>query len=180
MTQPSLECLFTPAAWLDETDCIARVITAFAFWLSVRLRHFVEIPLATLEMGAYVFAGFKNQSKLKMLPVYRLAFSFPVSPPQFAEDFLGCRDSSAGIFDNHPMNGFTRVNCPQSLAKESVQVLRGFGHGLREPLAGLNGPVQLLARQSTQRTQKEYDLICLMRTVIKCLHQLMDLLMWTF
>ena len=174
MTQPSLERLATPVAWSDESGCIQGINTAFGRWLGVSPRRIVGLPLASLEVETDALARFFAQSDRQILRLHGLAFGLPGHASQYAQGWLCRLDNGEGILEIHPIEELANLDSAQSLAPPLVQALRGFAHELRNPLAGLKGAAQLLARPNVQRRPQEQDLVLLICAEIDRLNRLLD------
>ena len=66
--------------------------------------------------------------------------------PRFADVWLSPRDDGGWLFEAHPVDEFPGEDPARALPSALSAALKGLAHELRNPLAGLKGAAQLLAR----------------------------------
>ncbi len=175
---PTLDQLGTPVAWADAQGRIAGVNPAFQRWLGVGPRRVLGQPLAALEQEGDALARFLRQDERDTLRLKRSALGLPGETPHYADGWL-TRTGEGWLLEVHPADGYPELDTAQSLPGALAAALKGLAHELRNPLAGMKGAAQLLARRAAQRPEDaaERELIQLIGSEIERLSQLLDQLM---
>ncbi len=174
---PSLDSLGTPVAWADREGRVLGVNPAFARWLGVSARRLVDQPLAALEVQGDALARFLLNDERDVLRLHRLALGLPNDAPRFAEGWLSRLDDGGWLLETHPVDEFPALDPTHALPNALSAALKGLAHELRNPLAGLKGAAQLLARRSAGRDEDERELIELIGTEIERLNTLLERLL---
>lgn len=146
---PSLEDLITPVAWVSSQGQVVGGNGAFARWLGVSARRLTGVPLAALEYEGDVLSQVLGHAHAgESIRLRRLPMAFPGSPaPHFADVSL-TRDADGGwLLEAHPVEEFPGEDPALALPSALSAALKGLAHELRNPLAGLKGAAQLLARR---------------------------------
>lgn len=177
-TPLELDRLITPMAWLDGEGCLLGCNPAFAHWLGVSARRLQGLSLTALDVE-----GGRLADALARLPVtggallvHRARLAFPGSGEQFAELWL-LRDGDCGVWlEAHPGAEFPGEDPATALPSALSAALKGLAHEVRNPLAGLKGAAQLLARRAAQRSgnDDERELIDLIGSEVQRLADLVD------
>lgn len=174
---PSLETLGTPVAWTDRDGRVLGVNPAFARWLGVSQRRLQDQPLAALEVQGDALARFLLNDDRDVLRLHRLAVGLPGEAPRFAEGWLSRLDDGGWLLEAHPVDEFPAPDPTHALPNALSAALKGLAHELRNPLAGLKGAAQLLARRSAGRDDDERELIELIGAEIERLNTLLERLL---
>lgn len=174
---PTLDTLGTPVAWADPQGRIAGCNPAFARWLGVSARRLVGQPLVALEAQGEALAHFLARDERDSLRLHRLALALPGEASRFAEGWMSRLDEGGWLLEAHPVDEFPGLDPTQALPSALSAALKGLAHELRNPLAGLKGAAQLLARRATQRDPEERELVDLIGTEIERLNSLLDQLL---
>src|SRR5690606_23331667 len=87
----------------------------------------------------------------------RLAFAFPGNPPRFADAVLSPREDGGWWLEAHPVDEFPGEDPALALPGALAAALKGLAHELRNPLAGLKGAAQLLARRADARPDHDEE-----------------------
>ncbi|WP_368565347.1 nitrogen regulation protein NR(II) [Pseudoxanthomonas sp. UTMC 1351] len=176
---PTTDALNTPVAWADASGQIRGVNPAFARWLGVSTRRLLGQPLAALEIEGDAMARFLENTDRDMLRLHRMALGMPGESPVFAEGWLSRLDGGGWLLEAHPVDEFPAIDPAQALPNALSAALKGLAHELRNPLAGLKGAAQLLARRASHRSdnEDERELIGLIESEIERLNGLLEQLL---
>ena len=146
---PAIDALTTPVAWATVGGQIEAGNDAFARWLGVSSKRLPGLPLAALEYEGDALARLlaadppHDSARLR-----RLALAFPGSePPRFADILLSPHADGGWLLEAHPVEEFPGEDPALALPSALSAALKGLAHELRNPLAGLKGAAQLLARR---------------------------------
>lgn len=146
---PELDALTTPVVWAASDGRIEGGNTAFARWLGVSGRRLPGLPLAALEYEGDMLAtllGAPPASDFTRLR--RLPLAFPGHEgPRFADVLVSQRADRGWLLEAHPVEEFPGDDPALALPSALSAALKGLAHELRNPLAGLKGAAQLLARR---------------------------------
>jgi len=144
--------LATPLAWTDAQGRIAGCNLAFARWLGVGARRLHGLPLASLETDGEALPALLEDAAASDAPrlLRRTALAFPGGAPAFADITLSARADGGWLLEAHPVAEFPGEDPAQLLPAALSAALRGLAHELRNPLAGLKGAAQLLARRARE------------------------------
>lgn len=176
---PSADVLSTAVAWADAGGNLLGVNPAFARWMGVSPRRLLGQPLAALEMDGDAMARFLENTDRDVLRLHRMALGLPGEPQRFAEGWLSRLDDGGWLLEAHPLDEFPALDPAQVLPSALGAALKGLAHELRNPLAGLKGAAQLLARRALHRDDNddERELIGLIESEIERLNGLLDQLL---
>lgn len=174
---PPLDVLGTPVAWTGADGRVRGANPAFSRWLGVSVRRLLGQPLASLEVQGEALAHFVERDERDVLRLHRLALAVPGESPRFAEGWLSRLDAGGWLLEAHPVDEFPAPDASQVLPGALNAALKGLAHELRNPLAGLKGAAQLLARRAGQRDAEERELIDLIGAEIERLNTLLEQLL---
>ena len=93
----------------------------------------------------------KRQTKLLLLSPCEIAVDYTVTPATESEDIC--------IMEIQPLDRVMQISQEKMLLsseKISRQLIRGLAHEIKNPLGGLRGSAQLLERELSDPSQKEY------------------------
>ena len=173
-----LDALTTPVAWTDADGCLAGANAAFARWLGVGARRLPGLPLAALEADGTRLADWLQAPAGDAIRLHRVAFAFPGQAHQFADAALSPRECGGWWLEAHPVAEFPGGDPVAALPGAVGAALRGLAHELRNPLAGLKGAAQLLARRAAARGDDDSrELTALIQSEVERLAELLDRLM---
>jgi two-component system nitrogen regulation sensor histidine kinase GlnL len=174
----ALDALTTPVAWTGVDGRIAGANPAFGRWLGVGARRLPGLPLAALEAEGARLAAWLVEPEGEAVRLRRLAFAFPGQPQRFADVALSPREGGGWWLEAHPVDEFPGEDPAQLLPGAVGAALRGLAHELRNPLAGLKGAAQLLARRAAARGDEEAgELTALIGSEVDRLAALLDRLL---
>jgi two-component system, NtrC family, nitrogen regulation sensor histidine kinase GlnL len=145
----ALDALVTPVAWAGPDGRLRGANTAFARWLGVSGKRLVGMPFPALESeGAELTRLLDQDDTGECTRLRRLPLAFPGSAVRCFADVLLSRDVDGGWWlEAHPVEEFPGEDPAVALPSALSAALRGLAHELRNPLAGLKGAAQLLARR---------------------------------
>ncbi len=174
---PALDVLTTPLAWADAGGGITGGNQAFSRWLGVSARRLSGWPLAGLDGGdgrlaaALARVGADNAP----LRLRRVRLQPPGAGERFADVWLTALDHGGWLLEAHPVDEFPGDDPVAVLPLALSAALKGLAHELRNPLAGLKGAAQLLARRVEGGESRE--LVDLIGSEVERLTQLLDRLL---
>jgi two-component system nitrogen regulation sensor histidine kinase GlnL len=174
---PALDELTTPLAWADAAGFVLGANTAFAHWLGVSPRRLPGQHLPVLEHGgALLQAALAAPPETGALRLRRLALAYPGSAPRFADLWLAPLDGGGWLLEAHPVDEFPGADPAVALPSALSAALKGLAHELRNPLAGLKGAAQLLARRHRDDAESG-ELTALIESEVERLAALLDRLL---
>ncbi len=172
-----LDALTTPVAWSDGGGLIAGCNPAFARWIGVGTRRLIGRPLAGLDSGdghlADALARLDDGGAT--LRVRRLRLRHADGDDRFADVWLSYREHGGCLCEAHPVDEFPGDDPALLLPSALSASLKGLAHELRNPLAGVKGAAQLLARRVEDAGSRE--LIALIDDEVARLTGLLDQLL---
>ncbi|GAA5002581.1 PAS domain-containing sensor histidine kinase [Pseudoluteimonas lycopersici] len=178
-TAPALDQLATPVLWLDADGRIAGANPACARWLGVGLRRLPGLPLVALETEGDALARALGDtgSDREFARLRRVAMAFPGTDiPRFADLLLSRRESGGWWLEAQPVEEFPGEDPAVALPSALSAALKGLAHELRNPLAGLKGAAQLLARRNREDPTSR-ELTGLIESEVERLAALLDRLL---
>jgi two-component system, NtrC family, nitrogen regulation sensor histidine kinase GlnL len=175
-TAADFDTLGTPLAWTGPDRAIERTNSAFARWLGISARRLHGLPVAALEVDGNALQRALRDGAPETLRLHRATLAFPGGQPRFADLWLSRLDSGGWLLEAHPVDEFPGDDPVSALPSALSAALKGLAHELRNPLAGLKGAAQLLARRH-QDDADSRELTGLMESEVERLTQLLDRLL---
>ena len=151
MTDPArdTDALATPLAWAEADGRIRACNPAFASWLGVSARRLQGLALTELDAEdgrlAALLPRLADSGEATRMRRARLAF--PGAAERFADLWLARADDGGVRVEAHPADEFPGEDPATALPAALSAALKGLAHEIRNPLAGLKGAAQLLARR---------------------------------
>lgn len=150
--EPLLDVLATPVFRLDAVGTISDANRAAGRWLGVGRRRLLGLPASALERDSQRLASALDHADGDALRLRRMPMAFPGHDDLcFADLLLNPVDGGAGggghWLEVHPVDEFPGEDLARLLPSALSASLRGLAHELRNPLAGIKGAAQLLARR---------------------------------
>ena len=166
--------LVTPLATVGGDGRIDDCNAAFARWLGVSVRRLRGLPLAALEAeGDALQRAMERADAAREDPLHlrRISLAFPGAEARFADAWLSSR-GDGWLLELHPVDEFPGEDPLQVLPGALAASLKGLAHELRNPLAGIKGAGQLLARRVQDPQARE--LVELVQAEVARLTDLVD------
>lgn len=176
-TDAAYDLLSTPLARLDADGTLVSVNPAFARWLGVSAKRLPGVSAAALEFeGDALARQFGADDARDLIRLRHLALAFPgTAEACFADVWLTRLETGGWWLEAHPVDEFPGEDPLSALPSALSAALKGLAHELRNPLAGLKGAAQLLARRVEDGESRE--LTKLIQSEIARLTQLLDRLL---
>jgi two-component system nitrogen regulation sensor histidine kinase GlnL len=139
----------TPMAWVDAGGIVRGCNPAFASWLGVGQRRLHGLALSALDAEGDRLAGLlaRLPDSDEALRVRRARLAFPGGAVRFADLWLARTDDGGVRIEAHPADEFPGEDPATALPAALAAALKGLAHEIRNPLAGMKGAAQLLARR---------------------------------
>jgi len=155
--------------------------TAFASWLGVSARRLQGVALAELDLETERLAEVLARLPAAGTPVrvHRARLAFPGGSERFAELWLSALEEGGALLEAHATGEFPGEDPAVALPAALSAALKGLAHEIRNPLAGLKGAAQLLARRARARSDgdEEVELVELIGSEVDRLAALVDRLL---
>lgn len=181
---PDLDRLTTPVVWADAFGRIGGSNAAFARWLGISARRLVDQPLAALELDGDALRralSAETPADAEPLRLRRIELAYLGGEPRFADAWLTRGEDGGWLLEAHPVDEFPGDDPAIALPGALSAALKGLAHELRNPLAGLKGAAQLLARRSLDTAghfdDNSRELTGLIESEVERLTQLLDRLL---
>lgn len=151
--ESTLDALATPVLQLDATGAIRSANRAAGHWLGVGRRRLIGLPVSALERNSQRLVLALEQTDDNGLRLRRMSMAFPGHEDLHFADLLlspitGDTDDGGYWLEVHPVDEFPGDDPARFLPSALSASLKGLAHELRNPLAGIKGAAQLLARRS--------------------------------
>ncbi len=148
--------LATPLAWTDAAGMVIGCNPAFASWLGVSQRRVIGTALVGLDAESGRIAGLLDRLPEDGAPLRarRLRLQAMGGGERFADGLIS-READGVLLEIHPGDEFPGADPASALPAALHAALKGLAHEFRNPLAGLKGAAQLLARRAAQRADND-------------------------
>lgn len=144
---PAFDALATPVARLDPHRMLAEANPAFGRWLGVGHRRLRGLPLEAIDEAGTLASALDRAPADTRLRRVRLRAPGG-GDTRFCDAWLTACEGGWRL-EAHPVDEFPGDDPARLLPAALSASLRGLAHELRNPLAGLKGAAQLLARRVT-------------------------------
>jgi two-component system nitrogen regulation sensor histidine kinase GlnL len=142
-----LDTLTTPLLQLDAQGVVHYANAGIGRWLHTSCRRLLGLHAAALERDSDVLAAALVQQPTAPLRLRRVGLAAPGSEElRFADVWLTPIDSGLWL-EAHPVDEFADGDPAGLLPAALAASLKGLAHELRNPLLGIQGAAQLLARR---------------------------------
>lgn len=142
-----LDALTTPLLQLDAQGVVAFANAASARWLGGSRRRLIGLHAAALEREGNQLAARLAQPQDAPARLRRVGLALPGSDAlRFADLWLTPAEDGLWL-EAHPVDEFPGGDPAQLLPSALAASLKGLAHELRNPLLGIKGAAQLLARR---------------------------------
>ena len=174
-----LDALATPVLQVGGDGRIRLANEAAARWLRVGRKRLLGLPLAALEREGQAVAGALAQSDGNPHLLRRVQLAFPGSNEALFADLWLSPIADGAWCEAHPVDEFAGSDPSEVLPLALSASLKGLAHELRNPLAGIKGAAQLLARRAGIRldNDEERELLALIDGETARLASLLDRLL---
>ena len=155
--EDSCDRLVTPLASAGVDGRIHGCNAAFSRWLGVSAKRLHGLPLAALEAeGEALQRALERGGEAPGEPLHlrRVSLASPGADARFADAWLS-RGESGWLLELHPVDEFPGEDPLIALPDALSASLKGLAHELRNPLAGIKGAGQLLARRVQDPESRE-------------------------
>lgn len=142
----ALDALATPVARLDGGQVVVEANPAFGRWLGIGRRRLLGLPLEALDEAGVLAAALAHAPADTRLRRVRLRAPGG-GQTRFCDAWLTAYAAGGWWLEAHPVDEFPGDDPALLLPAALSASLRGLAHELRNPLAGLKGAGQLLARR---------------------------------
>ena len=159
---PTTDQLSTPLAWADAQGRLLGCNAAFASWLGVSARRLAGVGLSELDAEAGRLDELlpRLPSSGEAVRVRRARLAFPGGSERFADLWLARGEDGGLRLEAHLAEEFPGEDPATALPAALSAALKGLAHEIRNPLAGMKGAAQLLARRvEGDDTRELVDLI---------------------
>jgi len=173
---PSVDALVTPLAWADGEARLVGCNTAFARWLGDSARRLDALPLSALDAERDRLAPLiaRLDAVAEPVRVRRCRLCAPGGAERFA-DLVLVRDGDGLRVEAYPAEEFPGADPASTLPAAMHAALKGLAHEIRNPLAGLKGAAQLLARRAAARSDTdERELVAVIGEEVERLAALLE------
>ena len=157
LAAPAADALATPLLVVDAADRVVFANAACSAWLGLgarRLRGLEAAALSAQPIGLPVLAG---RARSTGTAVCARRQQLAGASARFADVWASAHGSEGAVqFEFHPTDEFPGDDPATLLPAALSAALRGLAHEVRNPLAGLKGAAQLLARRIEDAELRRY------------------------
>ena len=143
-----LDALATPVLQVAGDGRIRHANEAAGRWLRVGRKRLIGLPLAALERDGQAVTAALAQTDGSPHLLRRVQLAFPGANESLFADLWLSPVADGTWCEAHPVDEFAGSDPSEVLPLALSASLKGLAHELRNPLAGIKGAAQLLARRS--------------------------------
>ena len=171
LPDPAIDALATPVLRLDHAGVVVQANAAAGAWLEVGRRRLLGLHAVALEREGDGLAAALSQALEAPTRLRRVALACPGSDALRFADLWLVADAHGHWLEAHPVDEFPGEDPARLLPAALSASLKGLAHELRNPLAGIKGAAQLLARRVDDDGR---ELTALIETEVERLAALVD------
>ena len=155
---PAAHALSTPLLLVDGGDRVCFANPACAAWLGFSQRRLAGLPAAELPAQPVPLPELAARARAAAGVVCARRQQVAGATLRFADVWASRPEAPAGavLFEFHPTDEFPGEDPATLLPAALSAALRGLAHEVRNPLAGLKGAAQLLARRVEDPELRRY------------------------
>lgn len=156
-----LDVLATPVLLIDADGCVRYANPAFSAWTVTSARRVVGLPLAAIAPDLLaLFARADAVAGGAPGRAQRIRVALHPGDERYAHALLTTLDAEHApmrhVLEFHPVDEFSGADPAVAMPSALHEALKGLAHEVRNPLAGLRGAAQLLARRVDDVDAKRY------------------------
>jgi len=156
-TEPLIEQIATPVAQLDPGHRIVFVNAAFSSWLEMSARRFIDRGLEALGADGGLDEQVRRaRDTREPLRVHRVRLAPAADRERFADVWITPAGEDALLLEFHAVEEFPGDDPAIEVPAALHEALKGLAHEIRNPLAGIRGAAQLLARHLRDSGHEKY------------------------
>ncbi len=178
---PALDDLATPVLWAESDGRVSGCNFAFADWLGVSARRLLGRPLTLLDSEDGQLSKLLTRLPTQPGPLRarRVRLRSPSGSEHFADLWLNRDDTGALRLEAQTAEEFPGEDPATLLPMALSAALKGLAHEIRNPLAGIKGAAQLLARRVNAGldNDREREMLALIESEVRRLEALLDRLL---
>ncbi len=155
-----LDQIATPLVVVDRGGTIRATNPAFNGWIGLSARRFTDHPVGSLDADALETLVARAGAAREVVRMRRVRLAPTADHERFADvsatPLLDGEDLLGVALEFRPVDEFPGEDPAATVPVALHEALKGLAHEIRNPLAGLRGAAQLLARRLTDPAAARY------------------------